>query len=417
MDRAVMTYHQAANTRDCIASLTEYCRKNDWAGFDPYDALNSRVFNSTPLATNRVCRIAITQIMKRLPMNIRPLLLVPRKQNPKAIALFLMAFVKLSKRGQLDQSSLIEAMVERLVALRSPNTSYWCWGYSFPWQTRAEMVPQWSPNLVCTSFVANALLDAYELKKEPHYLSMARSAGEYILNDLYWSDDDSTAGFSYPFPRLRARVHNANFLGSALLCRLYGHCGEKSFLGPALKVARYSAGKQHEDGSWDYGELPTQRWIDNFHTGYNLCALRSIFEYAGTAEFESQIRRGFQFYCDNFFTKDNAPRYFNNNTYPIDIHSVAQSIITLLTLKDYEKNSAGRALAVFEWSRAHMWDRAGYFYYQVLPVWTNRISYMRWSQAWMLLALTTLLEHCDQAAVGRGAEHVVNGQRSNEAKG
>jgi hypothetical protein len=156
--------------------------------------------------------------MKRLPVNLRPLLLVPREQNPKGIALFLMAFLKLSKLGLLEERDLVEAMVERLVALRSPHTSYWCWGYSFPWQTRTDLVPQWSPNLVCTSFVANALLDAYELKQDPRYLNMARSAGVYILSDLYWTEGDSTAGFSYPFPKLLARVHNANFLGSALLC-------------------------------------------------------------------------------------------------------------------------------------------------------------------------------------------------------
>ena len=383
-----------------MGCLMAYCGKNDWAGFDPYDALNSRVFSCTPFVKSRVCRIAITQIMKRLPVNLRPLLLVSREQNPKGIALFLMAFLKLSKLGLLEQKDIVEAMVERLIALRSPHTSYWCWGYSFPWQTRTDMVPQWSPNLVCTSFVANALLDAYELKQEPRYLSMARSAGEYILNDLYWTGGDSTAGFSYPFPKLLARVHNANFLGSALLCRLYKHCGEKSFLEPALKVARYSANRQHENGSWDYGELPTQRWIDNFHTGYNLCALQSIGQYAGTSEFEDRIRRGFQFYCQNFFTKDNAPRYFNNNTYPIDIHSVAQSIITLLALRDYGKDSAERAISVFKWSKAHMWDREGYFYYQVLPFWTNKISYMRWSQAWMFLALATMVYESE------GAGHV-----------
>jgi len=393
-----------------------YCGKNNWAGFDPYDALNSRVFSLTPFVKSRVCRIAITQIMKRLPVNLRPPLLVPREQNPKAIALFLTAFLKLSKLDLLDQKDLVEVMVERLVALRSPNTSYWCWGYSFPWQTRTDMVPRWSPNLVCTSFVANALLDAYELKHESCYLSMARSAGEYILSDLYWTEGDAIAGFSYPIPELRAQVHNANFLGSALLCRLYKLCDEKSFLEPALKVARYSAGKQHENGSWDYGELPTQRWIDNFHTGYDLCALQSICEYTGASEFESRIRRGFQFYRHNFFTEDNAPKYFVNNTYPIDIHSVAQSIITLLALRDYDKGSAGLAVSVSEWSRTHMWDREGYFYYQVLPFWTNKISYMRWSQSWMLLALATLLEHCERAEVKWGEGRVMNQDSLHEAR-
>ena len=402
MNRAVMTYAQAAGISECIASLMAYCRKNDWAGIDPYDALNSRVFSRTPFSNSRVCRIAMTQIMKRLPINLRPLLSVPREQNPKAIALFLMAFLKLSRLGLLDQEDLVEIMAEKLVALRSENTAYWCWGYNFPWQTRTILVPRGAPNLVCTSFVANALLDAYEENHESRYLSMAVSAAEYFLNELYWTEDNSIAtGFSYPLPALRTRVHNANFLGAALLCRVYKHCGEKKFLEPALKVARYSAARQNDDGSWDYGELPTQRWTDNFHTGYNLCALRSISEYVGTSEFESRIRRGFEFYRKHFFREDSAPKYFYNRTYPIDIHCVAQSIITLLALRDNAEGNVRLANSVFRWAMTHMWNERGYFNYQVLAFGTIKISYMRWSQAWMLLALSTLLEqeHCDKAAI------------------
>jgi hypothetical protein len=222
---------------------------------------------------------------------------------------------------------------------------------------------------------------------------MATSAVEYILNELYWTEGDSTACFSYPLPRLQTRVHNANFIGAALLCRVYKHTGAKKFLEPALKVARYSAAKQREDGSWDYGELSTQRWVDNFHTGYNLCALKAIREYAETSEFESHIQRGFEFYRKHFFREDGAPKYFHDRTYPIDIHSVAQSIITLLAFKDLGENNVSLAFFVFEWAINNMLDEQGYFYYQVLPYFKNKIPYMRWSQAWMLLALSTLLEH------------------------
>jgi len=376
-----------------VTRLLEYCRKNDWAGFDPYDALNSRLFNFTPFIRSRICRIALTQILKRLPINLRPLLFVPREQNPKAIALFLRAFLKLSRTGMLRSNDLIETMVERLVALKSPNTHYWCWGYCFPWQTRNDLVPRWAPNLVCTTFAANALLDAYESNHVPRYLDMAVSAADYVLNELYWEDNKTrSTGFSYPIPGLLTRVHNANFLGAAHLCRVYRHVGEKRFLEPALRVARYSAARQKDDGSWDYGEAPTQRWVDNFHTGYNLCALQSIHEYTGTSEFETHLRRGFNFYREHFFRDDGAPRYFHNRTYPIDIHCVAQSIITLLALKDIGGGNVTLANTIMGWVMTHMWDERGYFYHQVLPFGTNKISYMRWSQAWMLLALSVHLE-------------------------
>ncbi len=391
-----------ANINAAALKLLANCHGNDWAGYDPYDALNSEIFKALPFLDFRLFRLGLTQLMKRFPFNLRPLLLVPKTQNPKGLALFLMAYLNMLRHGLVDEDKAIsEELVEKLITLRSGNSSYWCWGYSFPWQTRTILVSRGEPNLVCTTFVANALLDAYEKQGESRYLKMATSAAEYILNELYWTEGDSVAGFSYPLPSSRARVHNANFLGAALLCRVYHHSGERKFLQPALEVARYSADKQDDEGSWNYGEHPTQRWIDNFHTGYNLCALRSICRYAETSEFEPHVHRGFGFYRNKFFREDGAPKYFHDRTYPIDIHSVAQSIITLMELRDLDEGSVLMAHSVFRWAMTHMWDERGYFYYRLLPFGTIKISYMRWSQAWMLLALTTLLEVCDPTDTDR----------------
>ncbi len=376
--------------------LLTYCQNENWAGYDPYDALNSRIFAATPFSWNRICRIVFTQAMKRLPINLRPLLGIPKTQNAKAIALFLMAFVKLSRLGLLKDTRLVQQMIDKLAELRSPNTPYCCWGYSFPWQTRTILVPRGAPNLVCTTFVANALLDAYELTHASNCLRMAVNAADYIVNELYWDQDDGVAGFSYPLPSVQARVHNANFLGAALLCRIYRQTGSEKFLQPALKVARYSAAKQRTDGSWHYGEHPTQHWIDNFHTGYNLCALRTIGQYAETAEFEPHVREGLKFYMSHFFEANGAPRYFHDRTYPIDIHSAAQSIITLLAMQDLDQRSTALASSVADWTMENMWDDSGYFYYHILPHYKDMTSYMRWSQAWMLLALLTSLESSNQ---------------------
>jgi len=387
------------NLKDPIVvtqKLFEYCRANDWAGYDPYDALNSRIFKFLPFLDFKIPRLVLTQAMKRSPINLRSPLLIPKTHNPKAIALFLTAFVKLAKLGILDRTDLNAQMIVKLRDLRSPNTPYWCWGYSFPWQTRTIIVPRSSPNLVCTVFAANALLDAYELNRDDDCLNMAVSAADYILNELYWLKDETSGSLAYPLASSRTPVHNANFLGAALLCRVSEQSGEKRFLEPALTAARYSASKQRTDGSWDYGESSTQHWVDNFHTGYNLCALRSIAKYAGTSEFDAHIRSGFEFYRDHFFRDDGAPKYFHNRTFPIDIHSVAQSIVTLLTFKDLDANNTGLADAVLKWVLTHMLDDQGYFYYQVLPVGTNKIPYMRWAQAWMLLALSSLLNEFDQ---------------------
>jgi len=377
--------------KDTTFKLLAYCSANEWAGYDPYDALNSRVFKALPFLDFKLARLALTQGVKRCPINLRPLLLVPKTPNPKGIALFLSSLTKLSKIGLIDGDKGIDMMADKLLALRSPDERYSCWGYNFDWQTRGELVPKGSPNIICSTFAANALLDACEQSRKSLWLDTAVSAADFILDVLFWRDRGSIACFSYTTFG-RSEIHNANLLGAALLCRISLLTGRKIFLEPAHDAARYSVGKQHKDGSWEYSESPSQRWIDNFHTGFNLVALRQIKKYIGTAEFDSAIRRGLEFYKGHFFREDGAPRYFHDATYPIDIHSVAQSIITLTELRDFAGGNIPLAHSVMNWGLRNMRDVRGFFYFQKLPHFTVRIPFMRWSQAWMLMALSSLLE-------------------------
>ena len=384
-------------------ALLAYCRARNWAGHDPYDALNSRLLTAVPMLDARLPRLVLTQALKRSPIDIRRLLLIPETQNPKAIALFLGAALRMSDLAPASRNDLVRGFVDLLAALRSNGTDAWCWGYSFPWQTRTLVVPRGAPNLVCTMFVANALLDAYEVTGDDRCLAMATSAAHYIVRELYWTEGDVMAGFAYPMPSIRVHIHNANLLGGALLCRVATMTGDKALLEPALRVARYSASRQQADGSWVYGEGATQQWIDNFHTGYNLEALHAIDRYLGRDEFGARVRSGFEYYRAHFFREDGAPRYFHDNTYPIDIHCVAQSLITLVTFQDLAPGSLALAHRVFDWAVRHMWDERGFFYYRVLRAGTIRTSYMRWSQAWMLLATSILANGTERVAADRPA--------------
>src|SRR5215468_10581515 len=80
-----------ADIKNTTLKLAAYCQAHNWSGYDPYDALNSRLLPYVPFSGYRIPRIAITQLLKRSPVNFRRLLLIPAKQNAKAIALFLSA--------------------------------------------------------------------------------------------------------------------------------------------------------------------------------------------------------------------------------------------------------------------------------------------------------------------------------------
>ena len=404
------------SAKPALLKLLGYCRAEGWAGYDPYDALNSKLFSAFSFLNSRWPRLILTQGMKRSPVNVRGLFGIPKTQNPKALGLFLSAFSKLSETDVPDRDPLIRLMIDRLEALRSTGSGYSCWGYSFPWQMRNGVVPAGAPNLVCTTFAANALLDAYDRSGDARCLTMAASAAKYILNELYWTDEDAVHSFAYPLPSVRIEVYNANFLAAALLCRVGRITGETKFMGPALAAARRAVAQQKGDGSWEYGCGTTQRWTDNFHTGFNLGALRDIGVYAQTSEFDRALRRGFDFYRAHFVREDGAPRYFHNRTYPIDAHCVAQSIITLTEFREFDPSSLALADKVLQWAMNHMWDERGFFYYRVLRLTTIRTSYMRWTQAWMLLALATRLaaeNRTDAGSASWTAPALVSNSRAN----
>jgi rhamnogalacturonyl hydrolase YesR len=371
--------------------LLDYCRAEEWSGYDPYDALNSKVLSILPIFNAKWPRLALTQLLKRSPVNLRPLLQIPKTQNPKALALSLAAVIKLRRLGLIDEQALLDELVARIEATRS-SSQYWCWGYSFPWQGRSIMVRRGEPNLICTTFVADALIDLFEETGDSRYLAIAKSAANYLLTELFWTDGKTVSSFGYPTASARSRVHNANLIAAAFLLRLHRHTCEERARHIAMEVASYSISCQRPDGSWPYGELANQQWIDNFHTGYNLCALRRMAESGEPTEFDENVDRGYQFYREHFFREDGAPRYFHNRTYPIDVHSAAQSIITLLEFTDRDPFAAGLARKVLIWVIDNLWDPSGYFYYRKLKLGTIKTSYMRWGQAWMLFALALFIE-------------------------
>jgi len=378
-------------------ALLRYCHSQNWTGYDPYDGLNSKIFQAFRFLHFKYPRLAFIQMMKRSPINLRSLLLVPKTQNPKGIALFLTAIIKLYNLGLVHNDELIDTLSKKLLSLASLNDGCRAgWGYNFDWQARTGFEPLGTPNIICTTFAGNALLDTYKHKPEPYLLKTAIDAAHYIKEHLYVEINESEAFFDYtPGDQKKIiPIHNANLLGAAFLARIVRETGQEDMLPKIIKAARFSAKCQHGDGSWDYGECdwPSQRWIDNFHTGFNLCAFRCIGQDIGTSEFESNIIKGLDFYQRHFFSINGMPYYYHDRRYPIDIHSSAQSIITLATLKDLGEDNIKLANTVFDWTVSNMWNARGYFYFQKHPWWTIRIPYMRWNQAWMLLALATLEE-------------------------
>ncbi|MEO8435692.1 MAG: delta-aminolevulinic acid dehydratase [Pyrinomonadaceae bacterium] len=394
-------------------SLWKWCRAHDFAGYDPFDALNSRLFQRTPFKHSRVARIAWTQFSKRSPVNLRSLTVIPAGKNPKGIALFALAALADFRRLRTKETEAAarELLNDLLRARLESKSGAACWGYNFDWQGRAFFAPRGTPTIVPTAFATRALVEAARALGDESYLETARSTCDFILQDLNRSDEsEDTVCFSYS-PLDRTCVFNASLLAAETLAAVGSMTGETGLCDWAIRAARYVVRRQNSDGSWAYGKDSYQSWSDNFHTAFVLTSLSRIIQALAelraesaedrprenltngvSAEFAGAVRRGYDFWRARFFLANGWPKYYPDRLYPADAHAAGAAIIALADLQWLDPGAWDFAGQIAEWTIENLRDRRGYFYYQRRRFHTVRTPYMRWSEAWMLYALSRLLE-------------------------
>ena len=378
-----------------LTRLLDWCRARDFAGHDPFDGLNSRIFQATPLKSSRAARLIWTQLFKRSPVNLRALARVPAGKNPKGLALFaLAALAQFRTDPSTENEASARALMKDLLAARLEGRSGAAWGYNFDWQGRAFFAPKGTPTIVPTAFAARALVEAAREFEDESYLRTARNACEFILRDLHRTEETGEeVCWSYS-PLDRTRVFNASLLAAETLSAVGALTGEDELIEWSIKGARYVVRRQRDDGSWAYGAEGFQSWADNFHTAFVLTSLSRIMAHSGEAreEFANSLRRGYQFWRETFFLADGWPKYYHDKLYPADAHSSGAGIIALLEMRELDQRAIDWANSVAHWTIKNLSDPRGFFYYQRRRFYTVRIPYMRWSQAWMAYALARLIE-------------------------
>jgi hypothetical protein len=260
------------------------------------------------------------------------------------------------------------------------------WGYNFDWQSRNFFAPREMPTVVATAFAARALIEG-DLHEE------ARSVCEFIVRDLPRTvDSNNEVCFSYA-PNSNTRVFNASLLAAEVLASVGKLTGESELSALAERATRYVVNNQRADGSWSYGADPKQSWIDNFHTAYILFSLQRIINVTSFgAEFQPALARGYEYWKQNFFLADGWPKYYHDQPYPADAHAAASAIVAFLECRSLDNDALRMARKVASWTIQHLRDSRGFFYYQRRRFYTIRKPYMRWTEAWMLYALSRLLE-------------------------
>ncbi len=377
-----------------ILGVSGWLEKSNYRGYDTFDGLNSKLLRPLTFETSFL-RTVLQQGIRRFPLNLRPLLGVPKGPSSKGMGFLARGFIRLYQAtGDNAWRDKAEMALGWLTQNRSAGYSGACWGNHFDYQCRSFYLPKDAPTVVWTSLIGHAFLDAYEYFQKDSHLQVAVSSCEHILRDLETFPDGDALCIGYIPAQIAAKnkqVHNSSTLGASLLARTYSHTRNESYRALAEKAMRYTARYQRPDASWYYGEAENLRWVDNFHTAYVLDCFKYYEESTEDLQFHANLTRGYEFWKNTFFLADGTPKYYDHKTLPIDIQCCSQAIDTLVFFSDWDPESLPLALKIAKWTIEHMQDRTGYFYYRRYSSrLVNKTPTLHWGQATMLSALAGL---------------------------
>jgi hypothetical protein len=377
---------------ESILRLNDWLEKNDYRGYDTFDGLSAKFLRPFTFE-NKYLRIVLQQTVRRFPLNLRPILGIPRSPSTKGMGYLARGYMRLQDAtGDKVWGAKAESALQWLIENESKGVySGACWGNHFDYQSRGFYLPKGVPTIVWTSLIGHAFLDAYDHFKNEKYLEVGISACEHILHDLERKTEGEDAVCISYIPIGQNYIHNANTLGGSLLARTFSYTRNLDYLSLAQKALQYTANHQQADCSWFYGEGFKNRWVDSFHTAYVLDCFKYYRMATGDSRFQEKLNAGYKYWRATFFLPDGTPRYYNHKTLPIDIQCSAQAIDTLIFFHDQDPSSVSLALNVANWAIVNMQDPTGYFYYRRYSSHiVNKTPTLHWGQATMLSALASL---------------------------
>lgn len=375
-----------------IQLLEKYIHESLYMGYDPYDYMNTALgfFKKGKWAP-----VMGVQLLKRLPFNIRPLLGIKKGINPKGMGLLLKALggVKGNENGS---GSLYpeDQIFSWLKANQSKGYSGAAWGYNFDWPSQNGILKAYTPSVVVTAFVGAGIHEYYLKTKDPKAKELLVSTKKFVMKDLSFIEYQNDGFFPYT-QQSAGFCYNASLLGAELLARIYSVTGDKHLLEMIKKALNLVVKQQKADGHWNYSmNLKTglEKVQIDFHQGFILCSIDNICKYAGFEDslYREALSKGIEYYKTVQFYENGSSKWRIPKIWPVEIHNQAQGIITFSQLAYLDPSYLPFAKTIADWTIQNMQDKKGYFYYRKYRWFTNKIPFMRWSQAWMLLALVTL---------------------------
>ena len=373
---------------DVLEDVLAYSREADYVGWDKHDGMSSRVREALPFET-KWTNLLFQESIKRAPVNLRPLLLVEQRRSFLGAALFALANLRAAELAD-EQCYRREAqeLLDWIVDMSSPGYSGFCGGHQHTLQSLdgTQVLPE-VPGVVGTAVATRALIVGDE-QFDTDYGDIASTAADFVLEDLSYRRTEDGACINYkPTDSANKVVLNANALGARCLLDIAVYRGDDALREKAEAILNYVSAKQLDIGGWEYTEPPSASYldVDNFHNGYIIETFLDHREQTGSKRYSDVLDRALRFYRAELFDANGAPHYDTENTYPRNIHDVAQGTIVFSKAGDREF-----ARRILDWGLQNLYGGDGQFYFEQSRFWTKSYTLMRWCEAWMAVALSTI---------------------------
>ncbi len=374
--------------QESVLKLEHHARARQYRGYDPYDALQSPLFKLPGLNSGTWIRQTFQTFLKRFPLNIRPLLLVPKGINPVTLGLFIQGYAYLSvvfPEFREDFHLIIRELADHLESLIPRRYSGACWGYDFDLETSYASIPAYQPTIFATGVITNGLYEAWKITRFRTLKELVISSSDFVSRDLNRTGEGEGFCFSTsPFDK--EQNFRACMKAVRLLSQVYSITGATRLKQEADLAARFVVSHQHPDGSRVDSPKEQGRKALNHHTGSILDCLDEYIRHCNAPSFDEHLYLGYEEYKNQFILENGRPKLYSESIYPADCTAAAQSILTLTRFGDLDM--AGKTA---RWTLDHMQSDDGGFYFRKFKHYTIKTPYMRWSNAWMFASMGYLL--------------------------
>ena len=381
----------AALANQAFLGLHRHLQQEHYRGYEFDDFLGSPLVRFFSFNNLFLQRLAV-QAGELIPLNVRPFMSIRKLESTKARGFFAKAYLyRFLVTHDESWLSAAQSCLGWLLENSSKQYPGASWGNAFDFASRGGFCPKGSPTIVWTAHIAEAFDLAYGVTKKLEYLNALEQSAKFIIFALERHEDECGICFAYG-PGAPALVFNSNLLGAATLLRWWKHSGDPTCFDLAQRAIAWTLLQINPDGSWYYGAGARYRWIDSFHTAYNIDCLVAAHELGGESAVPGAvIEKSYQFWTTHFFLSDGTPKYYHDRTYPLDIQCAAQAIETLSKLRGRFSTAGLLVDKVLVWTLGHMQKKNGAFRYQIWPFWKNNLEAIHWGQSTMLAALGAYL--------------------------